>query len=487
VYLFFLLSFLFWIGVNNYFFSFFLSFIFVLLLCVLFFQVLLFYYKRSFSFLILIFIIFFSFGAYYSEYNFWVKKLREEALSASFFLGKQVITFQVKELYSVEDFSKRYKVELKKLWEKEFIKNTFGIAEIPFNYDIKNGDIIETEAKIYPIKNFSSFDYKNYLLSQDIYFRIYPSFIERIWEKNPIFFLRFIYNFREKLLAQIRTMYPKNEALYLGGILLWARESFSDDLKEEFNRSGLTHIIAVSGFNITILIIFVSYIFSFFPVFVRRIGISFFVVFFVCLVWFWAPVIRAALMGLLGFYFLEAGRKISFATLFLTTIFIMLLFEPLSLNYDMSFQLSFLAVLGIVVFQKTFKKIFFFVPSFFALQESLVLTFSAFVFTLPLMLINFWSVSIVAPISNMIVAPTIPFAMLFWFLSLIFSSFSLFLWQFFWFLAYIFLRLTMEVVHFFGTLPFATFHISFSYFASYFLLLYYILLGWVLMVRRLKD
>jgi len=94
-------------------------------------------------------------------------------------------------------------------------------------------------------------------------------------------------------------------------------------------------------------------------------------------------------MGLLGFYFLEAGRKISFATLFLTTIFIMLLFEPLSLNYDMSFQLSFLAVLGIVVFQKTFKKIFFFVPSFFALQESLVLTFSAFVFTLPLMLINF--------------------------------------------------------------------------------------------------
>jgi len=67
----------------------------------------------------------------------------------------------------------------------------------------------------------------------------------------------------------------------------------------------------------------------------------------------------------------------------------MLLFSPLILNYDVSFQLSFLAVLGIVYLSDFFKKVFKFMPEFLAIRESFVMTMSALIMTIPIMIFNF--------------------------------------------------------------------------------------------------
>jgi len=90
----------------------------------------------------------------------------------------------------------------------------------------------------------------------------------------------------------------------------------------------------------------------------------------------------------------------------------MLLYQPLSLNYDISFQLSFLAVLGIYFTQGFFKRLFFFVPQTFAIQEALVLTFAALVFTVPIMVFQFGQISLFAPFANVAVTWSIPLAML---------------------------------------------------------------------------
>jgi len=66
--------------------------------------------------------------------------------------------------------------------------------------------------------------------------------------------------------------------------LLGARESLPQELKDDFNASGLTHFIAVSGFNITILIVFLSYILKLFPVMLRTVAITVFIILFTLLV-----------------------------------------------------------------------------------------------------------------------------------------------------------------------------------------------------------
>lgn len=85
--------------------------------------------------------------------------------------------------------------------------------------------------------------------------------------------------------------------------------------------------------------------------------------------------------------------------------------SPYSLNYDISFHLSFLAVLGIFSLSDPLKRVFFFLPEKFAIRESVVLTFSALIFTLPIMLLNFGTFSVVSPLSNVLMAPAIPLAM----------------------------------------------------------------------------
>ena len=106
-------------------------------------------------------------------------------------------------------------------------------------------------------------------------------------------------------------------------------------------------------------------------------------------------------------------------TLLAFTAVCMSLFAPLVLLYDVSFHLSFLAVIGIIYTQDFFKKYLRFLPEFFAIREAAVLTLAALVFALPIMMFQFGQVSLFAPFANIAVTWTIPFAMLFGALSLI--------------------------------------------------------------------
>jgi competence protein ComEC len=96
----------------------------------------------------------------------------------------------------------------------------------------------------------------------------------------------------------------------------------------------------------------------------------------------------------------------------------MVLYSPLSLNYDVSLHLSFLAVIGIVYTQGFFKYVFSFLPDFLAIREAFVLTLAALSLTLPIMMFQFGQVSLLAPLANIAVTWTIPIAMLLGFLSL---------------------------------------------------------------------
>jgi competence protein ComEC len=288
-------------------------------------------------------------------------------------------------------------------------------------------------------------------------------------------------------LNSIYEIYPKEEAIFLWGILIWARESLPNELKQDFNNSWLTHFIAVSWFNITILIIFITYLLRYFPIFLRVIFITLSIAFFTILVGDTAPVIRASIMGLIWYYILISGRKWDILSIVLITAIIMIIISPLSLNYDVSLHLSFLAVLWIVYTQKFFENTFSFLPNFLEIKTAFTLTLSALIFTLPIMIFSFWQVSILAPFANIAVTWTIPLAMIFGFISIIVHFVYPVAWIIIWYITWIFLKWDIIVVHFFWKLEWSLLKIDLWIYKYHLEIIYFIILIFLILWFKKKE
>ncbi len=372
-----------------------------------------------------------------------------------------------------------YKARVEHIWDSLqnlAQRNIFTLVSIPSNFELEPWDTISYRSKISLIEDFNRFEYQNYMLSKDIYFQSYARTFERVsWENISPVILSF-FRLRRDLLETLGELYPWEEKIFLAGILLGAREDIPGELKTDFNNSGLTHFIAVSGFNITILVLFFGYIFRYFPVSIRTVFVSISIILFTILVWVSAPVLRAAIMWIIWYLVLVSGRQAKSMALILLTASIMVFLSPLSLNYDVSFHLSFLAVIGIVYTQWWFKHICKRLPETLAIREAFVLTLSALSLTIPIMMFQFGQISLLAPFANIAVTWTIPIAMLLGFLSLIWYMIYMQLGYALAFVDWIFLKYDIMMVHFFWGLDFALLKINFWVYAVYLEALYFMIL-----------
>nr|MDD3720169.1 ComEC/Rec2 family competence protein [Candidatus Gracilibacteria bacterium] len=391
-----------------------------------------------------------------------------------YYLSDYNYTFEVKDLYKKDDNYNSYIVSLNAITGVIVDKNIRGIVYIPNNYSLSKGDVLAINTKIFNIDNIDKFNYKNFLLTKQIYFKAYISNFEIIGQNKG--FLSYLEKIRNVVLEKINNIFPKEEAILLSGILIGARENIPKDLVSDFNNSGTTHFIAVSGSNITILIVFLGIIFKFFPVIIRTIFIISFVIIFCIFVGPETSVIRAGIMGILGYLILITGRKTVSLTMLLVAAFLMILYNPLYINYDLSFHLSFLAVLGILYFKEYFDKILFVLPNILAIRESFSLTLSALLFTFPIIFFNFGQISLLAPLSNIAFAWTIPLVMFLGFLSVVTSFINIFIGIIIGFPAFLFLKWDILVVHFFGNLDRYIIKGDFGDYGIYFEVVYFTLL-----------
>lgn len=195
--------------------------------------------------------------------------------------------------------------------------------------------------------------------------------------------------FQEQVRSQIKAVYqrylPETEAGLLAGILLGTKENLSFEFKNALARSGVMHVVAASGQNV---IMVTSFLLPFFCLFGRRRKALVFaglgVIFYVFLAGCEPSVIRAGLMALFALRAQFFGRlTISLAAYFLTLI-LMLLYQPFWL-FDLGFQLSFLASLGLILLPDRLNQ--FFGRGFW--RDCLHTTLAAQILTLPVMLANF--------------------------------------------------------------------------------------------------
>jgi len=146
-----------------------------------------------------------------------------------------------------------------------------------------------------------------------------------------------------------------------------------------------------------------------------------------------ASAIRAGIMALIYLAGQALGRQAMGARIIVLAATVMLLFNPLLLLYDIGFQLSFLAVLGLIYCEPIFRGFVKFLAKRLLNKKiegkyengltMLTVTISAQIFTLPIVIYNFGIISIVAPITNILVVPVIYYVMFFGFLSSLIGTF----------------------------------------------------------------
>ncbi|MFN7160437.1 MAG: ComEC/Rec2 family competence protein [Candidatus Gracilibacteria bacterium] len=358
---------------------------------------------------------------------------------------------------------------------------------------LRIGDKVSLKGKLEFPKNSdgSTFDYINYLKKDGIFLIMNRASLLSTIPRSHLSFTQQISEYNQYLQGKIKNLWHGDVGALIAGILIGSRESMSEDLKNAFQRTGLSHIVAISGSNITIIIIFIFSILGFLSKTIRISTAVLLIILFTILVGGSSAVIRASIMGITGLFALLFERKTTALISLLLSAVIMCAINPMTLLYDIGFALSFLAVLGLLYGEVFFKKPLSYVPEIFAIRESLLMTLSAQIFTTPIMLYYFQSFSIIAPIANLFITPWIPLLMLVSFITLVLSYIP-FAGPFVFLgaeAANLLTKFLITLTHLFASIPYASVTIDFLQ-SIWMCVLIYILLGvliWYLRTRHFKD
>jgi len=284
--------------------------------------------------------------------------------------------------------------------------------------------------------------------------------VEIISRDNGSLLKRKLFNLRQSFTDKINRVVNFPENNLMNGILLGERGGFDSKQNEEFINTSTIHIVALSGYNITIVS---ENVMKFFNFFLSQ-NISLYlgivsVILFVIMAGAQATAVRAGIMALIALFARMTGRNYQAGRALVIAGLLMVAYDIRVLN-DMSFQLSFLATIGVIFLAPKMIYRLRFLTDKFNLRDLIATTISANILVLPLILYATGVLSIVALPSNILILPIIPLAMFFGFLAISFSFISPTLALPFGFLGYLILNYVLKVVHFFANLPFASFHIK---------------------------
>jgi competence protein ComEC len=279
------------------------------------------------------------------------------------------------------------------------------------------GDQLNVRGVVKKPENFSDFDYAGYLKRSLVFGIIENPSITYLGESRNIgdMFMSSLYYVSSSFEDSINKIMPEPQASLAAGILLGVKRNIPDSIMENLNKAGLTHIIALSGFNVTIIVAIISSLLV--GVVGRRktfyLG-SALVIIFVLMTGASASIVRAAIFSLLVLFGMTLGRRADKTNLLLLAGVIMVAFNPYVIRYDIGFQLSFLAFAGLIYFSPLINLLFVKMKTK-NISESVKLifaeTFGAQIAVSPLIWLYFGRFSLIAPVANLLVLPVVPLSM----------------------------------------------------------------------------
>ncbi|MEI6222020.1 MAG: ComEC/Rec2 family competence protein [bacterium] len=313
-------------------------------------------------------------------------------------------------------------ISIEKDGERQTVNTIRGHLQIsvskylPYFY----GDEVVVEGKLSTPPVYEDFDYQEYLQRKDVFAIIKQPRVETSGKFVGNILLLWLYRFNVFTEKTVNQLVSEPESSLLAGLLLGSKRGFSDTYKQAFMTTGTTHIIALSGFNISVIVAALSILIGNrmnrkkkFWLLVAAIGL------FVLFVGAAPSIMRAALMAGFMLYAQTVGRKREMTTSFLFTAALMTAWNPYTL-WDVGFQLSFLSTAGILYIHPKLSKWPWFalvtekLPNW--IGETALLTLCAQIAVLPLIITYFKSISFISIISNVLILEIVPVTMLLGFL-----------------------------------------------------------------------
>jgi competence protein ComEC len=345
--------------------------------------------------------------------------------------------------------------------------NGLLLARVSNNQTFHYGDVLRLRGKLKTPPENEDFSYRDYLAAQGIHAYMSSAEVTILPDKGGNFASAALYTLKEKSLANIYRIFPDPESSLLAGILLGVDTGLTRDLQQAFKNTGTAHIIAISGFNISIIAGIFFTLFSRF--FGPRWGAAlavFGIIFYTLLVGGDAAVVRAAIMGSLALFARQIGRRQFALNTLLAVAMGMCLWNPLYI-WDVGFQLSFFATLGLILYAEPFSQ---FTARLLAryfqlstvekivqpLSDFVLLTFAAQLTTIPIMAYHFQRLSLVSFVANPFILPAQPAVMILGGIAVILSLVWIPLGQLAAWAAYPFTLYTIRIVELFDQVPHGT-------------------------------
>jgi competence protein ComEC len=323
---------------------------------------------------------------------------------------------------------------------------------------IKKGDALLIKGIIkLPPNAINNFNYRDYLFYQGIYGIIETKtpFIQYINSNidmpfHLILLKNSIWLFKDRVIGKLKKDLDSNVFALLLSIFFGIRSDIDQTINLEFQNTGMTHLLAISGMNITfiggIFILLARYLMSK----SRSYLISMIIILlYISMLYYSASSIRAFIMyAIYGIFFICGFRISGFSILSFSAI-IMTLINPYCL-FDLGFQLSFLATAGILLFSGYFKEK---LPLFLheKIKSLISVTLSAFFSIILLQWVIFKKIQIFALLSSIIIIPLFEF--LFIYLFFVISIYYLFDFHIFIYLIEIPVKIFLKIIHFLNFIP----------------------------------
>lgn len=357
--------------------------------------------------------------------------------------------------------------------------------EVEVNY----GDNITARGVLEEPENFTTvsgkeFNYKRYLANQDIYYLIKNADIKIVSIGNGSQIKSLLYKLRNLFIKNINKVIPMPESDLANGLILGVKGGFDEEINNEFISTGTIHMIALSGYNVSIVAEGVMKTFNL--IFSQMISIIFgiiIILLFIVMTGASSTAIRAGIMATIMLLGKMTGRKYMAGRALIIAALLMVAYDPRVLS-DMSFQLSFVATGGVLFLTSKTLNWFKFIPLRFGFREMVASTIAATISVLPILLYLTGVLSLVSLPANFLILLLIPTVMLFIFITGILGFISPLLAIPFGYITYLMLLYILSIIHFFGTLPFAS--ITIQSFPLLLTISIYIFLLW-LIFRKINN
>ncbi|MBI2864520.1 MAG: ComEC/Rec2 family competence protein [Chloroflexi bacterium] len=283
------------------------------------------------------------------------------------------------------------------------------------------GDSLEVAGELeYPLV-FEGFDYRGYLGLQGIQYVMQRPKVRLLGQGQGFPPLAWMHRLRGRLSDVLGSTLPEPEASIGQGVLLGSRSAIPGYLAQAFAVTGTTHILAISGYNITLIAAAIFAVATRFfgrnrATYVAALGIGLYAI----LAGASPSVLRAAVMGVLVIVAYRLGRQNVVLNALAVSAAGLVLAQPFWL-WDASFQLSFLSTIGLIFLARPLAAALLEAASRTGvlsipllgkaaglLAESVAITLAATIYTLPLAAFSFHQISLVTLVANLFAVPSLP-------------------------------------------------------------------------------